>query len=586
MSAAVPPVSPSATRGVRLLLFVALWLAFAFFHSGGGWNQNSRFAQVRSIVEARSWSVDDFVVYASARGGGDRVLLGRVEVDGGELSIDGRPYVLTWRPGGRAIDGRAHPGAVPVALERVTASGDLAWARGHLVPNKAPGTVWLAVPAYALVRAIEAPLGLDPDDWWVLTVNAWLTGAFSIGLLGALGGLLVYALALELGSDHRCAAAAALVWGLGTLTWPYGTMLYEHVPAAVLLAAAVLLVFQVERGRGAPLPGLLAAGIAAGVGCTVSYLLVPVAALLALWALRAVGWRGALAFAVGLGGPLTALAVYHQTCFGSPWATAYAFQNPEFLAAGTGLFGVLQPPRLDRLLLSLVSPFRGLWFGSPVLLLAVPALWSLGRRRRERTFALVAALVVAFFLLFTASFNGWHGGWASGPRYVVPMLPLLAAPLALAFRRWPRWTTVLAGVSIAVQLLSVAVDAQPAVGVASIASRPGVPRWRQSPLLDYQLPLFVEGRATPILDALGSRGALLASFRGPVSVNPMGVYEAWPGRLERLDSERALWNSFNAGELLAPRSRWSLLPLALLVGLPAALALRRAGRPRSSARSS
>jgi hypothetical protein len=36
---------------IELLLFVACLFAFAYFHQGGGWNQNARFAEVRAMAE-------------------------------------------------------------------------------------------------------------------------------------------------------------------------------------------------------------------------------------------------------------------------------------------------------------------------------------------------------------------------------------------------------------------------------------------------------------------------------------------------------------------------------------------------------
>ena len=44
-------MDPSRIRRVQWRLFVAAWVAFAFFHQGGGWNQNARFAMVRAVVE-------------------------------------------------------------------------------------------------------------------------------------------------------------------------------------------------------------------------------------------------------------------------------------------------------------------------------------------------------------------------------------------------------------------------------------------------------------------------------------------------------------------------------------------------------
>ena len=51
------------TRHVEWLLFVASLLAFAWFHPGGGWNQNARFALVRALVEEGRVAVDSFLVY-------------------------------------------------------------------------------------------------------------------------------------------------------------------------------------------------------------------------------------------------------------------------------------------------------------------------------------------------------------------------------------------------------------------------------------------------------------------------------------------------------------------------------------------
>jgi hypothetical protein len=55
---------------------------------------------------------------------------------------------------------------------------------------------------------------------------------------------------------------------------------------------------------------------------------------------------------------------------------------------------------------------------------------------------------------------------------------------------------------------------------------------------------------------------------GPVSAHTFGFYGSWSdnGFGSRASLE-ARWNSFNVGEALFPESRWSLLPLLLIVGL-------------------
>ena len=68
---------------------------------------------------------------------------------------------------------------------------------------------------------------------------------------------------------------------------------------------------------------------------------------------------------------------------------------------------------------------------------------------------------------------------------------------------------------------------------------------------------------------------LLAAIRGPVSVNPLGVYDGLLGFGNfDIHSLQAQWASCNLGEFLFPMSRWSLLPLLLVSGGLAMFAVR------------
>ena len=62
--------------------------------------------------------------------------------------------------------------------------------------------------------------------------------------------------------------------------------------------------------------------------------------------------------------------------------------------------------------------------------------------------ALVVAGIVFGYVVYNASFGSSFGGFSAGQRYLVPMLPFLALPLAVMLRRYPATTTALALVSI------------------------------------------------------------------------------------------------------------------------------------------
>ena len=295
--------------------------------------------------------------------------------------------------------------------------------------------------------------------------------------------------------------------------------------------------------------------------------------------------------------------------FGSPFKLANDFQNPLFqdTSAFLGMF-YMPNPYVASLLT--VSPYRGIFFLAPVTIMS---LYGLFVWLREKTWVAEARLclgVFAFFFLVNVCFNGYHGGFAAGPRYLVPGLPFLALPLVVAFGRWLWVTSALALVSVGEQTLLTATDAQNSLAVGGHARIDDAHRKDDffcQIVGEYAWPLFAYGRAWPVLDKLIAvklekedtqlkedgvndterkvhlagmekemRGSItrgdsdpfiLGAIRGPVSVNPIGAYDGlltftiFPAGSIQTD-----WNSFNAGEFWFPQSRASLLPLLVVSG--------------------
>ena len=78
-------------RRFEWMLFFACFFAFAYFHQGGGWNQNARFAEVRAIVEQGRFAIDDYLIYKRA---GDKLV--RVPMHDAEYAWEGQHYRLSW----------------------------------------------------------------------------------------------------------------------------------------------------------------------------------------------------------------------------------------------------------------------------------------------------------------------------------------------------------------------------------------------------------------------------------------------------------------------------------------------------------
>ncbi len=528
-------------RGPERAIVLTLFVCFAYFFQGGGWNQNSRFDQVRAIVEGGTLSIDDFLVYAAAPGSDGRARL--------------RRFPFASAPPAGAASHRGGP---------VTNTGDLSTYEGRVFPNKPPGTTFLAVPAYWAIEMVEWLLGIDRDGWWTMTLNLYLTTVLSVGLLGAFGGALFHRLSRRLFPEVAPArhAAAALAFGLTTLVFPFSTVLFDHVPVAVfsMLGFHLLLGESQEAARRAagtrhPTTAdarLAAAGLACGLAVLNNYAAVLTVALLSAYALAVCRPRARVLFFVAGGAPAAlVLALYHRACFGHAFTLATSYESALFTQGPErwlGVFGAPDPTVLIRLL---ISPYRGLFFSSPILMLGAYGLWRM--RSAARREALLCAAVVAAFLLMNASFNGWHGGYSFGPRYLIPAVPFLALPLAPVFERLPRSATILALVSGAMILLATAVD-------------PQVPFDQPRPWSGYLLPLV-------------SGGAVARPphrIEGPVSANPQGVAEKFAHDLFPERSAESDWSSFNLGELLWPGSLMSLLPLLVVLGAGGRLVLLRA----------
>lgn len=399
-------------------------------------------------------------------------------------------------------------------------TADVSFQAGHVYSNKAPGLSFVAAIPYAIFHAIHGA----PRNAIELNVALYLCTVFVCGISGALIGV-----AVLIATQRR---DVALLAGLGTPLFAYSTMLFAHVPAALL----VLIAFVLLRKR----PWL--AGAAIGAATFVNYLCAPLVVIF-LVASR----RDALKFALG-GLPFAiALAAYHYAAFGSPFTTAVEVTNPAFLDQSRFL-GVFALPRLDALWGITFSPFRGLFFIAPILLIAAYGI------RRHAT--IVAAALVT--ILMNASFNGWHGGYTIGPRYLLTIVPLLA--LGLPEVRAKLLMRVLAAVSLLFNFAATAVDPQP-------------PDILRDPIGRYALPSLLTGRA------LGDeRTPWLADYyTGHTSTNRVAADELLQFTRHAPGSRESEWASFNLGELVfGAGSLWSVVPWLAVVTL-AWLPRRRRG---------
>jgi hypothetical protein len=474
-------------------LGLALLCTYAYFVGEPAWNQNSRLALTRALVEQRTTIID-------------------------------RYHYTT---------------------------GDKSLRDGHFYCDKAPGASWAAVVPYAafhvlrrvtggeLPRAQVRPLDPqspvpEPDERGpgdVLVYN--LAHRIALHLCALVTGVLpsvaaaaaVFLLVLRQAAGRvRPALLVALAFGLATPVFPYATVFYGHALCGALLTWAFALVVLHEPG-GAVGRAPLWVGSLLGAAVVTEYPAAVPALAVAGLALARHG-RGFALRTVLAGVPWAlALAAYHTVAFGHPLRTGYDYVYLEEFAEGMRVRYGIAAPDLGAAWELLFGSYRGLFYLSPVLVLVA---WGLPAALRDRVpeprepptseqpglprAAVITALaIVLYYLLLNAGYYMWDGGAAFGPRHMVPMLGVLMLGAWPAYRAVPRAFLVLATVATLHMLLGAAATPE--------APQHGNPLWEHAWPRASGAMAAIPGQATNL--------GLLLGLPGLVSLVPLLAPWLW-----------------------------------------------------------
>ena len=339
-------------------------------------------------------------------------------------------------------------------------TGDKALYRGHYYSARAPGMALFSLPFYDALEAVNAnhlavQMKAQRGDDEII----WMIGLWANVLPGLILALLVYKLADRFEPGYG--AVAAVTFGLGTLALPLSTLLFSHIFTACLAFAAFAL--MVRERDGPPRPSLLfVAGLLLGFAIAAEYPVAFAAAVLAIYMLSrrdtlnpvTLLTRGGAALAGAIAGVIP-LLVYNHYAFHSWTHLAYS----DVPRQKAGFFGIGAPSL--KVLATLLFDSRGLLVLSPVLIMGAVGTVLLFRRGR-RAEALTIGGICAFYAIYNSGYYLPFGGGFMQPRFLTTMVPFLAVPIALAFRRFPGPTVALAGVSITTMV--VATITHPLVG--------------------------------------------------------------------------------------------------------------------------
>jgi hypothetical protein len=328
--------------------------------------------------------------------------------------------------------------AIDGSLKRFGKVLDLARHDQRTFTDKAPGSSLLAVPAYGALRLFRPAASITSHEL-VSLGRTWVMLPFAL-----LGFVLLRRLLDGVGVSAAARDLVSVGYALGSPAFHYGTAFYGHVLVSTLLIATLLLLLRAGVLGGAAVSTarrrtlLVAAGACAGLMGLTEYQAIVASLLCALpivLAPRGARVESLVAYGLGALPFAAALLVYNALCFGGPFELSYHHLAAKRLQDlhGFGLAGATYPTAAALGGLSF-SLHRGLVPTAPLLALGVVGLFS-ERRRMPRGLWTCALGIVLYFVLIVASSSVWFGGWAFGPRLLIPILPLLALAAALLLDR-------------------------------------------------------------------------------------------------------------------------------------------------------
>ncbi len=490
---------PRPKKFTALLIFLILLISYGyFFPRWASWSQNSRLNLVMAIGDEGSLSIDRFCR------------------DQGGLSDEN----------GKAVS-------------ECENTGDYAKFNGHFYSDKAPGVAFAAVPSYLVfklfaalppVQALMARLahskafestlkeggsGLQSEKIYYALALYFVT-VCTIAIPAALLGVLLYDTQLRLGYSPRLSLLVTLIFGLATPAFAYGGMLFSHQLSAFLLFASFYLAFAYEPKR-LPSGWMTVCGLLLGWAVIAEYPNVLIAAGIGIYIWqRQGGWRVPFWLALGALLPGVLLMAYDYAIFGTVLPVGYQYSPLYTQEGGAHEIGLLSLtyPHLDALWGITFGSLRGLFFLSPILLLAVGGFYVMFRSGKRAEWWLSVWAVLSF-LLFNGSSAMWQGGFAVGPRYLLPMLPFLMLGLA------PAWAACEKSRVGRVGLVILSAWSLLAVWIETIGGQ-SFPDWTPNPLFNYSLPYLLNGNVARNL-------AMALGLRGIWSVIPLWIISAGLG---------------------------------------------------------
>jgi len=307
----------------------------------------------------------------------------------------------------------------PIAGHHLSNTENFVQYNGNWYSKYPPGLPFLAIPFYLVGRFIWQLLGFDGFPLIIMCSISGFSAAFSL--------VIVYEFCTFFKFSYIAKIATIITYGFGTIAWVYAKTFFSHSTATLFILLSLYFFISMARDEKEGLVYIksLLSGMAIGLATLIRYtsflFVFPLVFYFLIKPMSLKKERATL-FIFPLLIFILLAGWYNFICFDNPFITGYhlnqlygneteRFTTPIYI----GLWGFL------------ISPKRGLFIYSPVLLFSIIGIKELYTEVKDETILLISSFMI--LLLVYSAWWYWPGGLCYGPRLLHEAIPMLTIPI-------------------------------------------------------------------------------------------------------------------------------------------------------------
>ena len=295
----------------------------------------------------------------------------------------------------------------------------------HYYMEKAPGVSYLIYPLAKLYSM------LIPQDRFNNSIQMaqsflYLATVLFLGLFSAFAGVYFFKIGGMLGthlSKRYCFIATCCCF-LGSMSFPYSTMLFSHQFIANIIV--FILYWTLILRKKETIKHKIYLGLLLGLLPLIEYPASVLSIIFGIYILIVTqNKRQTLYCLMSAVIPMLIMPLHNYLSFGNALTLGYGLlANSSFVGMEEGLFGIAAF-NLTAMFQLLFGAYRGFFVYNFVLIL--PVFLLLFHCNDSLRWAVFSAVVSLVFI--NASYVYWQGGSSFGPRHLVPLIPLVGLGL-------------------------------------------------------------------------------------------------------------------------------------------------------------